>query len=490
MKANTRIALLLVLCVSLCASHISMWASSTFDRDRDNGNSDGNSQPLQDMLFNEWWWHNNLDFPPNYSLPNTTFQLPANGEAIAELSSNKAFTSVGYRGYNQRDTPDPWDDTWSNIHAPARNDVAGCAWAISYKSNQYDVKPEDFVVFSVVHDCVARQVQPFQVPNLPACPDGRCMCAWFWIHKSIGGSDQNYMTPFACNVTNVRADAKAVDVANAIAPSKCYDPEHCTQGPRNPMYWKNLEGNNMFEPGHYAPTYSILYGFAEGAQFDIFVNTNPVTRRTPGFPKEQICTSQDLNAERWSSRLTSNKNSTLEGDAALISPNCQWSLSIEQWSGNLLLSNTSDWNVVWGCNCRDDNNGNVSPYTLSINDDGELFLKDSRGVVTWNSTWYVKSSGGVAPYRLDLTNKGVLALFDNNGRNMWESNFYDNRENDFSSLAADPTIWPKQPTYYDVTETEVETGTNVVGNSNVRASLSYTLKPFLLFILVSFAFIK
>jgi hypothetical protein len=37
------------------------------------------------------------------------------------------------------------------------------------------------------------------------------------------------------------------------------------------MYWRNKEGNNTFEPHHYAPTYSQKYGFGEGAQNDIFV---------------------------------------------------------------------------------------------------------------------------------------------------------------------------------------------------------------------------
>jgi len=52
---------------------------------------------------------------------------------------------------------------------------------------------------------------------------------------------------------------------------------------------------------------------------------------------------------------------------------------------------------------------------------------------------------GKAPYRLELTNAGVLALFDGTGRDIWESTFFDNRENDFSSLTQDPSIWPTGP---------------------------------------------
>lgn len=77
-----------------------------------------------------------------------------------------------------------------DMHAEYRVDVAGCAFGIAYKSEARDVKPEDFVIFSVVHDCPARQLQSFDIPDLPACPNGRCMCSWFWIHESRGGTDQ------------------------------------------------------------------------------------------------------------------------------------------------------------------------------------------------------------------------------------------------------------------------------------------------------------
>lgn len=65
------------------------------------------------------------------------------------------------------------------MHAPKRTDVAGSALAIAYKSSARDVRPGDFVVFSVVYDSPARQLETYQVPNLPACPNGQCMCAWY-----------------------------------------------------------------------------------------------------------------------------------------------------------------------------------------------------------------------------------------------------------------------------------------------------------------------
>jgi hypothetical protein len=148
------------------------------------------------------WWHGNLDNPP---AAGEVFKLPAGGRVDVEISSNKAHTSLG-RGLqaNPRVAPEPWrnENGWGSTHNPsnelfhplpsrtlttevgidmhasARNDVAGSALAIAYKSAPHDVRPGDFVVFSVVHDSPARQLETFQVPDLPACPNGRCTCAW------------------------------------------------------------------------------------------------------------------------------------------------------------------------------------------------------------------------------------------------------------------------------------------------------------------------
>ncbi|PRP73336.1 hypothetical protein PROFUN_16847, partial [Planoprotostelium fungivorum] len=95
-------------------------------------------------------------------------------------------------------------------------------------------------------------------------------------HKSVGGSDQMYMTPFVCNVTNVRGDAKPIDYSNAQPPRRCDNGQPCVKGPKVPMYWMQKEGNNMPEIGNTqsAPIYNSNYGFQEGAQNDIFVGGN------------------------------------------------------------------------------------------------------------------------------------------------------------------------------------------------------------------------
>lgn len=251
-------------------AHLAVFTPSMYGSEPDNINSNHAVQPLQEMTFKEWWWHGDLDKPPP---KNAVLSLPARGKVDLEIAANKAFTSMG-RGLlpNPRQPPVPWlnENAWGNMHANKLEDVAGCALGIAYKSDPHKVKPEDFVIFSVAHDCPNKQLQTFKIPNLPKCPNGRCQCAWFWIHESSGGTDQMYMTPFVCNVTGSTTKRK---LGKSIPPRKCDDDKSkCIVGAKQPMYWKNLEGNNMPEPPHYAPTYSLKYNFKDGAQNDIFTN--------------------------------------------------------------------------------------------------------------------------------------------------------------------------------------------------------------------------
>ncbi|KAF8476807.1 hypothetical protein BDZ91DRAFT_804952 [Kalaharituber pfeilii] len=273
-KLTPSTALLLISTLLAPASaHLSIWHPAMFGSDPTNPNSDNASKPL--------WFHDNLDKPP---APDAVVELPAGGSVDLEISSNKAQTSMGMGLLpNPREAPDPWTNTgngWGNMHANLRTDVAGSALAIAYKSDPQTVTPADFVIFSVVHDSPARQLQAFPVPSLPPCPNNRCVCSWFWIHESSGGGDEMYMTPFMCTVTNTSPNAKAL--GKPMAPRRCDGDGHndevkaqkgkCVKGAKAPMFWKNKEGMNMFEPGHWAPTYSLKYGFDDGAQNDMFMD--------------------------------------------------------------------------------------------------------------------------------------------------------------------------------------------------------------------------
>ena len=70
------------------------------------------------------------------------------------------------------------------IHANNIDDVGGCALGIVYKSDVNDVKPEDFAIFSVNYTCPWYLKTVFEVPpDMPACPEGGCICSFFWIHR-------------------------------------------------------------------------------------------------------------------------------------------------------------------------------------------------------------------------------------------------------------------------------------------------------------------
>jgi len=99
-----------------------------------------------------------------------------NGTAGSELSGLSIFHDL---------------NNWIDLHTTGHADVNGCALSIAYTSDPKVVRPEDFTVFSVQQDCVWHRDTVFEVPaNMPPCPNGKCMCSWWWIHNSNGGTDQ------------------------------------------------------------------------------------------------------------------------------------------------------------------------------------------------------------------------------------------------------------------------------------------------------------
>ncbi|KAL7538820.1 hypothetical protein ACHAWF_010088 [Thalassiosira exigua] len=303
------------------------------------------SQPITEGApFDEWWFHGQVQCQDKAT---GVFELPANGTITIVMSSRVKYAPAPY-GRGAFMPPDPdyvfSDEEWAeplpdkpatkgnhlggrhNIHAHSRNDTSGCALAIAYKSEATDVRPEDFVIFTVVHDCPKRQRESnVEVPNLPACPDGNCICAWFWNPKN-SGLKNFYMTPFVCSVTGADPNASPVDVAHAIPPRRCLDPENCNFGPRQPMYYLGTGDEiNMAEPINQSPHYSIMYGFREGAQHDIFEHNNPRRHletlvkdeppRCDGEPSR--LSDSDAEAESWRLK-SSNCKCTAELESGVI----------------------------------------------------------------------------------------------------------------------------------------------------------------------------
>jgi len=347
---------------------------------------------------------------------NQITQLPAGGTIDFEIGTNKAFTTMGrglwhHPGKSSRVPPNPWANTgseWpSNLHSPQRTDVAGCAIGVAYKSNITDIRPNDFVIVSVVKDCPARALQAFDIPNLPACPNNRCICSWFWIHNSIGGTDQMYMTAFQCNVAN---PSKRV-IGKPQVPVRCDNKPPCYLYPNwgnytnvcdrktlLPMYWANNEGNNMGNPtnAQCAPIYSKEYGYPDGAQHQIFVdNFDCITN----VGDTLVSSSED-------------KPSSISSTGSpLATAACKTKLTVQN-DGNVVLADVNNGNVIWSTNTAGKGS---APYKLTVTNSGDLQLTDSSNSVLWRTG----TSGSVPPFSLKLRDSGQLTLVDFNGDPLW-----------------------------------------------------------------------
>jgi len=310
---------------------------------------------------------------------------------------------------------------YHNIHAYTRDDTSGCGLGIAYKSNAKDVLPEDFVMFSIIHDCPKRQRETIDIPNLPACPDGNCICAWFWIPKNSGAKNF-YMTPFVCHVEGAEPDASPVDIDYAIPPRRCLDPEICNFGPRQPLYWLGAgEQINMPENNLQSPHYSIVYGFREGAQHDIFVNSNPRRHIVAPVPAEETC-------NNTRSRVTDPESWT-----DLTSPSCR-------------------------CTATRQSNGEVrifdgSRHVSTVNVGGSFGPRDVVAEPSFKAdTRYFPMSRG--PYRMDLNDKCYLYVTDSDGVVVWESMYNSGRQVEyvvgtFTGESPDPPVWPPDGTVWD-----------------------------------------
>jgi len=397
--------------------HMSIYVPSMWGSEPTNQNSNWAVNPLQDLSFNDWWMHGqkSLNDPPQQ---NAITELPAGGTIDFEIGTNKAFTSMGRGlwhspGKTSRVPPDPWANTgseWpSNLHSPERTDVAGCALGIAYKSDVKAVVPEDFVIMSVVKDCPARALQAFDIPYLPACPKGKCICSWFWIHNSIGGSDQMYMTAFQCNVTNPskRVIGKPVPPVRCDGKPPCYlypnwgNKTTVCNKPLAPMYWANNERNNMPMPTNWqcAPIYSAEYGYPNGAQHQIFIDDFKCIQNTIG---DTLISYSNAEPSTISSSPPS----------LIATPACTTKLVV-QGDGNVVLSDVNSGQVYWATNTA---GKGMAPYRLNMQNDGNLVLSDSKSAVLWSSG---TAGVGCSPYSLKIRDVTKLTVVDCNGEPLW-----------------------------------------------------------------------
>lgn len=258
----------LALAAAPAAAHLAFWHPSMYGYDDDNS-----AYPMgyPDFVpFSNWWFHGQINQPP---ADGQFFELPAGGQAQAQVACNKQWTTWG--GY-QGTPSDACPDDFGSLHEASTANTKGCAIAIAYKSDVNDVKPEDFVVITTNAACPWNRDVTFDIPaGLPACPEGGCHCMWGWVHGETNGGDEMYMNGFKCQVTNPGNRALATPKAPVLCTSG-----NCS-GAKNPLYFSKVEGANV-QRDDGPPSYNERYGWTNGAQTDIFAdgvvdNSQPTT---------------------------------------------------------------------------------------------------------------------------------------------------------------------------------------------------------------------
>jgi len=301
------VAALFVLLASASA-HSVAWAKGMYCKnglnDFDDPTASFPADPIWNMSYHDWFMHGEcINYPP----PEGEFlEIPAGGKFTAELSPNRAFTSLSFNGSkitgwgDGQDHPADYSTTnlggfnlsengcisSPNLHAHNVSDAAGSVFAIVYTSNMAEVNMDNLVVFSVAPNTPYSLIGEYEVPeDMPGCPPGGCICAWGWVPNHCGQSNE-YMTGYRCQVTNVKSTARPI--AKPRAPVWCEnEPGNCVQGAKKMVIAFQAEGNTVTLPpapfkqadGDWlSPGYNHKMGFEAGAQNDIFVMGNSASR--------------------------------------------------------------------------------------------------------------------------------------------------------------------------------------------------------------------
>lgn len=313
LRTLTMLASILFLLVRPATAHVaawhkSMWCLNGTTPGVDNPNNREPGTPLYNLMYEDWWFHhiNKCDeFPP---AEGDFLDLPANGHFTIEHATDRAFTSLSYDGgmagvyIDGKDHLDGLDGEGEcikvpNIHAQNESMAAGTAFAISYESELSKVNTDNLVVFTVLYNTPWRRLATYEVPNLPACPEEGCICAWGWIAEGCGQPNM-YMLGFRCRVTG---EPGHLPLAAPQSPLYCTDDKaasesalrknpRCVKGAKKFLSWQQKSGNtvpeNEWANKHTAllqfPGYNARMGFRNGAQTDIF-DTRPTFKGFGGF---------------------------------------------------------------------------------------------------------------------------------------------------------------------------------------------------------------
>jgi hypothetical protein len=177
-----------------------------------------------------------------------------------------------------------------------------------------------------------------------------------------------------------------------------------------------------------SPNYSILYGFREGAQNDIFVNSNPRRHVDLEIPAEQKCndkTSRIVEPASWTD---------------LTSPTCRCAAKLQGNGKIRIFDGETPVSTVHI-------DGNSGPRDLFKN---ASFKADGRYFPL-----------GEGPYRMDLNDKCYLYVTDAKGVVVWESMFDSGHQvkyvvGTFTGMSPDPSEWPADGTIYSQSVASVD----------------------------------
>ncbi|KAJ3966637.1 hypothetical protein EV361DRAFT_808689 [Lentinula raphanica] len=295
---SAAIGLAVGLWVTAANAHLAVFTKGMWclnGADGNNLNSDDPVTPLYELDQSQWWFHaingcNNR--PP---ADGDFLTLPAGESITVEIAANQGVTSLSFDGQYVSDWPDgqsypdnyvrflllfstpcsqsslqnvPSCITSPNMHTQNQSMAAGTALAIAYVSDVADVTPENLVVFSVAYNTPWKRETTYDIPaELPACPDGGCICAWGWIPNACGEANM-YFEGIRCQVT---PGSNSKPVGTPKPPVWCEDDSSaCVTGPKQMLFWHQASGNNIEVSGldlageFKSPGYNAKCGFANG----------------------------------------------------------------------------------------------------------------------------------------------------------------------------------------------------------------------------------
>lgn len=272
--------------LAVAQAHVAMWNKGMFGYNYpnqagdkvQNWNTNEPVVPLREsdgFSVDQWFGHGYKSFPP---LEGDFMDLPSGGTYMGELACNRADSRM--RDPSRTDAQPQYAcggegalHTVNKFGQPVDNKwFGGSSIGIAYTSDINSVQPNDMTIISVNHASPWLRETPYQIPaGMPPCPAGGCICSWNWLHRAGNGEGypyEMYNLLYRCRITG-NTDSSKVVQRGAVAKNCAGNPSACVRGPKTGLYIYQRTGNNLPRMEN-PPTYTDEWGFADGAQNDIF----------------------------------------------------------------------------------------------------------------------------------------------------------------------------------------------------------------------------